>query len=155
MAIFRSRSVLPPNQCFLVKVVFSDMLHTQNMRYNDYDRWTMDNNNKNGATAVLNDKKSAYSRGGSGAGSLGGAQQLTGGRGVVAEIFRNLQKPARFSGGGVVAEIFRNLQKPARFSGGGSSRHFSYPISRNRPDSLAGERSLPHIRSSPAIFRNR
>ena len=39
-------------------------------------------------------------RGGSGAGSLGGAQQLTGGGGVVAEIFRNLQKPSRFSGGG-------------------------------------------------------
>ena len=59
-------------------------------------------------------------RGGSGAGSLGGAQQLTGGRGVVAENFRDLQKPARFSGGGgVVAEIFSDLQKPARFSGGG------------------------------------
>ena len=39
------------------------------------------------------------SRGGSGAGSLGGAQQLTGG-GVVAENFRDLQKPSRFSGGG-------------------------------------------------------
>ena len=40
-------------------------------------------------------------RGESGAGSLGGAQQLTGGGGVVvAEIFRDLQKPARFSGGG-------------------------------------------------------
>ena len=38
-------------------------------------------------------------RGGSGAGSLGVAQQLTGG-GVVAEMFRDLQKPARFSGGG-------------------------------------------------------
>ena len=59
-------------------------------------------------------------RGGSGAGSLGGAQQLTGGGGVVAEIFRDLQKPSRFSGGGgVVAEIFRDLQKPSRFSGGG------------------------------------
>ena len=81
----------------------------------------------------------AHHRGGSGAGSLGGAQQVTVGRGVVAEIFRELQKPARFSGGG----------------GGGSSRIFSYPISRNRPDSLAGERSLPHIRSSPAIFMNR
>ena len=77
-------------------------------------------------------------RGGSGAGSLGGAQQLTGGEGVVAEMFRDLQKPARFSGGG-----------------GGSSRNFSYPISRNRPASLAGERYLPHIRSSPAIFINR
>ena len=45
-------------------------------------------------------------RGGSGAGSLGGAQQLGGG--VVAEFFRDLQKPSRFSGGGgVVADIFR------------------------------------------------
>ena len=54
-------------------------------------------------------------RGESGAGSLGGAQQLTGG-GVVAEMFRDLQKPSRFSGGGVVAELFRDLQKPSRFS---------------------------------------
>ena len=89
-----------------------------------------------------------FCRGGSGAGSLGGAQQLTGG-GVVADIFRVLQKP-------VVAELFRDLQKPARFSGGGVvAEIFSYPISRNRPDSLAGERCLPHIRSSPAIFMNR
>ena len=48
-------------------------------------------------------------RGGSGAGSLGGAQQLTG-------------------GGGIVAEIVRDLQKPSRFSGGGSSRNFSRDI---------------------------
>ena len=96
------------------------------------------------------------SRGGSGAGSLGGAQQLTGG-GVVAELFRDLQKPSRFSGGGVVAEIFRGLQEPSRFSGGGggSSRQFSYHISTNRTHSLARERYLPHIRSSPAIFMNR
>ena len=60
----------------------------------------------------------AETRGGSGAGSLGGAQQLNGGGGV-AEIFRDLHKPSRFSGGGGVAEIFRDLQKPARFSGGG------------------------------------
>ena len=58
------------------------------------------------------------SRGGSGAGSLGGAQELTGGGGVVAGIFRDLQKPSRFRGG-VVAGIFRGLQEPARFSGGG------------------------------------
>ena len=76
----------------------------------------------------------ASPRGGSRAGSLGGAQQLTEG-GVVAEIsfvsrsrpdsvggggssinFLCLQKPARFSGGGgVVAEIVSGLQKPARF----------------------------------------
>ena len=57
-------------------------------------------------------------RGGSGAGSLGGAQQLTGGGGVVADISRDLQKPSRFSGGGgVVAEMFSDLQKPSR--GGG------------------------------------
>ena len=46
--------------------------------------------------------------------------------GVVAEFFRDLKKPMRFSGGGVVAEIFRGLKKPMRFSmGGGSSRQFS------------------------------
>ena len=43
---------------------------------------------------------SGVSRGGSGAGSLGGAQQLTEGGGVVAKNFRDLQKPSRFSGGG-------------------------------------------------------
>ena len=38
----------------------------------------------------------------------------------MAEIFRDLQKPARFSGGGgAVPEIFRDLQKPAQFNGGG------------------------------------
>ena len=46
-----------------------------------------------------------YYRDGFGAGSLGGAQQLTGG--VVAEIV-GLHKAARFSGGGVVADIFRD-----------------------------------------------
>ena len=40
--------------------------------------------------------------------------------GGVAEIFRGLQKPMRFSGGGgVVREIVRGLQKPTRFGGGG------------------------------------
>ena len=34
-----------------------------------------------------------------------------GGGGVVAEMFRDLKKPMRFSGGGVVAGIFRALQK--------------------------------------------
>ena len=39
--------------------------------------------------------------------------------GGVAEFFRRLQKPTRFSGGGgVVAQFFRGLQKPTRFSGG-------------------------------------
>ena len=45
-----------------------------------------------------------------------------GGGGLVAEFFRDLRKPMRFSGagGGVVAEIFRDLlRKPIRFSGGG------------------------------------
>ena len=47
--------------------------------------------------------------------------RFSGGGGVVAEIFRDLIKPMRFSGGGggVVAEFFRDLQKPMRFSGGG------------------------------------
>ena len=39
-------------------------------------------------------------------------------------LFRDLQKPTRFSGGGVVAEFFRDLQEPTWFSGGGSSRIF-------------------------------
>ena len=40
--------------------------------------------------------------------------------GVVAEFFRDLKKPVRFSGGGgVVAEIFRGLQKPGDSVGGG------------------------------------
>ena len=63
-------------------------------------------------------KLSHLCRGGSGAGSLGGAQQLTGG-GVVAEMFRGLRKPSRFSGGG------------------GSSRNFPWSP-RNRPDSVGG-----------------
>ena len=46
--------------------------------------------------------------------------------GVVAEFFRGLQEPTRFSGGGVVAEFFRGLQEPTRFSGGGSSRIFPW-----------------------------
>ena len=38
-------------------------------------------------------------------------------------LFRDLQKPTRFSGG-VVAGFFRDLQEPTRFSGGGSSTIF-------------------------------
>ena len=58
-------------------------------------------------------------RGGSGAGSLGGAQQLTEGGGVAAEIFRALQKPARFSGGGSSRHFFvSRLHKPTRFGRG-------------------------------------
>ena len=45
------------------------------------------------------------------------------GGGVVAEFFRDLEKPMRFSGGGggggVVAEMFRDLKNGMRFSGGG------------------------------------
>ena len=48
-----------------------------------------------------------------------GRPDSVGGGGVVAEIFRDRHKPARFSGGGVVAEIFRDRHKPATFSGGG------------------------------------
>ena len=45
--------------------------------------------------------------------------------GVVADIFRDHNKPTRYRGGGV-AEIFRDHNKPTRFSGGGgSSRNFS------------------------------
>ena len=33
-----------------------------------------------------------------------------GGGGIVAEFFRDLREPTRFSGGGVVAEFFRHLQ---------------------------------------------
>ena len=37
-------------------------------------------------------------------------------------LFRDLQKPTRFSGGGgVVAEFSRDLLEPTRFSGGGGS----------------------------------
>ena len=56
-------------------------------------------------------------RGGSRAGSLGGAQQLTGG----GDSSRNLKFPLSAEagpiqwGGGVGAEIFRGLQKPAQF----------------------------------------
>ena len=39
-------------------------------------------------------------------------------------LFRDLQKPARFSGGGVVAEFFRDLQEPTRFSGEGVVAEF-------------------------------
>ena len=35
------------------------------------------------------------------------ADAIQWGGGIVAEIFRDLQKPARFSGGGVVPGIFR------------------------------------------------
>ena len=82
-------------------------------------------------------------RGGSRAGSLGGAQQLTGGGS--SRIIRDLQKPGRFSGegsssnfpwspqsgpiqwgGGVVAEMFRHPPGAGPIQwGGGSSRHFS------------------------------
>ena len=41
------------------------------------------------------------------------------GGGSVAEFFRDLRNPMRFSGGGVVAEFFRGLQNPMTFSGGG------------------------------------
>ena len=37
-----------------------------------------------------------------------------GGGGVVAEIFRALQKPTRFSGGRGSSRIFRRLQNPTR-----------------------------------------
>ena len=62
-------------------------------------------------------------------------------------LFRDLQKPTRFSGGrgssrifppspradaiqrggGVVAELFRHLQEPTRFSGGGGGSSIIFP----------------------------
>ena len=48
--------------------------------------------------------------------------RFSGEGGVVAEFFRDLRDPTRFSeGGGVVAEFFRDLQEPTWFSGGGGS----------------------------------
>ena len=70
-----------------------------------------------------------------------GRPDSVGGGGVVAEIFRDPHKPARFSGeGGVVAEIFRDPHKPARFSGGGGggSRNFS-----GSPITIRGNFFLP------------
>ena len=48
------------------------------------------------------------------------------GGGVVADSFRDLEKPMPFSGGGVVAEIFRDLKKPIAIQWGGSSRKFPW-----------------------------
>ena len=50
--------------------------------------------------------------------------RFSGGGGVVAVFFRDLQNPMRFSGGGVVAEFFRDLQNPMTFSGGGVVAEF-------------------------------
>ena len=64
-----------------------------------------------------------------------------GGGGVVAEIFRDLKKPIRFSGGGgVVAENFRGLQKSTRFGGGGggSSAQFFFSVTSKRHFPLMG-----------------
>ena len=44
--------------------------------------------------------------------------RFSGGGGVVAEFFRDLQESTRFSGG-VVGEFFRDLKEPTWFSGGG------------------------------------
>ena len=63
---------------------------------------------------LCNHNKKSKHGGGSGACSLGGVQQLTGG-GVVADIFRDLQKPGPIQWRGGVVE------KLARFSGGGGS----------------------------------
>ena len=59
------------------------------------------------------------------------------GGGVVAEFFRGLQNPTRFSGGGGggVAEFFRGLKKPAGFSGGWGSRRVFFPWS-PKPDAI-------------------
>ena len=61
------------------------------------------------------------------------------GGGVVAEIFRDLKKPMRFSAGGVVAEIFRELRKPTRFGGGGgSTAEFFFSVTSKRNFQLMG-----------------
>ena len=53
--------------------------------------------------------------------------RFSGGGGVVAEVFRDLKKPMRFSGGrgGVAEEVFRGLKKPMRFS---SSVRFNFSV---------------------------
>ena len=51
--------------------------------------------------------------------SPGSRPHSVGGGGVVAEIFRDLVYPVRFSGGGVVAEIFR-VNKSVAFLGSGT-----------------------------------
>ena len=63
-----------------------------------------------------------WSRGGSRAGSLGGAQQLTGGGGS-SRNFLCLQKPARFSGegGGSSRNVLWSPEAGAISVGGGSS----------------------------------
>ena len=64
------------------------------------------------------------------------------GGGIVAEFFRDLQKPMRFSGGGggVVAEIFRGLQNQTQFSGGGgdSSAEFCFSVASKHNFPLMG-----------------
>ena len=52
------------------------------------------------------------------------------GGGVVAEFFRDLQNPMRFSGGGgVVAEIFVNSDSLRdSVGGGGSSAQFTFSV---------------------------
>ena len=53
------------------------------------------------------------------------------GGGVVADIFRDLQKPMRFSGGGeVVAEIFP--QSLRDWVGGGNSAEFFFSVTSKR-----------------------
>ena len=42
-------------------------------------------------------------------------------------LFRDLQKPTRFSGGGVVAEFFRGLQTRRKSVGGGVVAEFFFP----------------------------
>ena len=59
-------------------------------------------------------------RGGGSSRNFSGSPQagrIQWGGGVVAEIFRDPHKPARFSGGGVVAEIFRYYNQGQQFFG--------------------------------------
>ena len=52
---------------------------------------------------------------------ISGSRRDSVGGGVVAEIFSDLRKPSRFSGGGGSSRNFLGSPEPSRFSGGGGS----------------------------------
>ena len=61
-----------------------------------------------------------------------------GGGRVVAEIFRDLEKPMRFSGGGVVAEFFAGSKNICDSVGGGSSAELVFSVTSKRHFPLMG-----------------